>query len=279
MKAEFEEKSFEAAFNAELERGNPWRTFSPGQVAEAFLGVDVLARLAPRHPFWAAVNLHHRSGHRNARRGVPKELFNVFLQYKRSEHVVGHNGMHYAHFRGDYYRFKVSFPLGQLRTLQRLESAVGGAGHVLYVAPEFASLSALRSAQATRQVIARSVTVLPSAFGAHHRAFNFRNGSGLLNPEPEWVEAGVASRAFERPQSAPADSSFTSLVSDVLAKMENEMPDRAMWSGVAREVDAALTRTDAPVGAFEFLMLAGITWSYGTQWLAVEDRRTQEAQR
>lgn len=264
MKPEFEEKSYEAAFNAEIEFGQPGATFAPGQVAEASLGVDVLALLSKRHPFWRTVGLYHRRGRRVTKAAVPDEVFNLFLQYKRSDHIVGPNGRHHRTFGSDYYRFVTTRPTDQLETLQALERATASLGHVRYVAPEFSTLAELRDAQRNQRVIQQSVVVAPSMFGKTHKAYNFKSGRAVLNPVPEWVDVDLATTLFEhRREVVP----FRYAIGLMSAALEEGLGDVHLRNLLDREVQEGAGSTELPDGSRDFLMLAGLTWATGTQWL------------
>lgn len=270
VRPEFEEKSYESAFNTELERDNRWHSFSPGQVAEKRLGVDVLARVADQHPFWAAVNLAHRSGRRVRRRGVPDEVFNIFLQYKTSHYLVGSRAQHHGYFGGPYYRFRTHRPTSQLSTLQRLESSVGAYGHVLYAAPEFHTLTELRVAQREGRVIAESVAVPPSAFLPAHVAYNFRSGIGArFNPDPEDAEVFRATTALNMDDLDSRLLPFEDALSAIYGELEESFPDPERWQDLASEAEWAVTRLGAPTGSFEFLMIAAFTASLGTRWFCM----------
>lgn len=212
MKSEFEEKSYEMAFNLALGSSTGSRrplSFSPGQVIESDLGFDAAWMLGAKHPFWKMVGSASRIGvdvSTRTRRKFPTKLFNLFIQYKRSEYIHGSNGKHRRHFTGPYYKFNFNDPEMQLGVLKQLERDIGTYADILYAAPEFHTLDQLINAINNRNVISKSVLVRPSALKENHNSFNFKtNHACLQNPDAEYVEglsgdtflAQLSSNSFE----------------------------------------------------------------------------------
>lgn len=202
MKSEFEEKSYEGAFNAELTRGAGMTQssfFPPGQVLESDLGFDAAWMIGATHPFWKMVGRISRQGmdvSNRTKRKFPSKMYNLFIQYKRSEYIWRANGTHHIHFSGPYYRFKFNDPEKQLKVLKQLERKVGNGAHVLYAAPEFHTIDQLVDAIDTNTVVSRSVIARPRDLKKNHTSFNFKAGHRFLqNPEPEDVE-GIHGNAF-----------------------------------------------------------------------------------
>ena len=156
MDCEFEEKQYEEPLNFELaERGS--LIFSPGQVFENTLGIDV-ALFSKNPDFWRIWqgNLLFPF-FRSYKRGVfinrkwwnkfqqdlddkrfPKFKFNVFLQHKRPEYVSRSNGLEFAEWRQPYFRYYTT-PDQQVR-LEKLEEEVASQGIVVYACPLFGGL-------------------------------------------------------------------------------------------------------------------------------------------
>lgn len=202
MKSEFEEKSYEAAFNMELisnARPKGSQFFAPGQVIESDLGFDAAWMIGAKHPFWKMVARVSRQGidvSNQTRRKFPSKIYNLFIQYKRSEYIGRSNGSHYTHFNGPYYRFKFDDPAKQLKTLKELERHVGSSAHVLYAAPEFHTITQLVDAADTNTVISKSVMTRPKDLKNNHTSFNFKKGHQFLqNPEFETAE-GIQGDTF-----------------------------------------------------------------------------------
>jgi len=208
MKSEFEEKSYEAAFNVELGQGQSGLVFfAPGQRLEAHLGFDVAWQLGVSDPLWRAINLTGGAGLPIApTQGhvVPADAFNLFIQYKRSDWLHGRRSQHRAHFGGDYYRFMFNHPARQLNVLQNLEQAAAGTARVVYAAPEFHTVGRLMDASRNGTVVRQSVLVEAGSLGRGHRAYNFKLGNqSLLNPEPELAKGSRGDSYFSELANSP----------------------------------------------------------------------------
>lgn len=282
MNPEFEEKSFESAFNSELERRNKRRIFSPGQMAENTVGVDVLSYVGKRHPFWRAVGSRFGRGgslaysSSSGKKLVPNEVFNVFLQYKRTEIMVGAKARHYRYFGGEYMRFKVDSPIGQKETMLILERAVGQAGHVSYVAPAFTTLDMLREAQRRKRVMVQSVAVKPSEFEPDHTSYNFTQAAALFNsePTPTHTRDGAHVLSFDGGEEVRG---FGTFLRSARTKILSEDGGPAI-EGAIREVERAkISLQDLDLDATkdreaaDFLLLAAVAASADVDWICVND--------
>lgn len=147
--AEFEEKELEGPLNAQLSMGGP--LWSPGQVLEKIVGFDA-ALMVDELAFWSAVgglaatptglpvlaswwpgwpSIFLRPIFRF--RSPPPFRLNVFLQYKRPEHLT--RGQEWVHWRVPYYRFILT--AHQQRALEACARSLGSAGLVAYGSPAF----------------------------------------------------------------------------------------------------------------------------------------------
>lgn len=200
MFAEFEERQFEAALNAELV--DPvYYVFVPGQVFEGTLGID--AAFPSKHPlFW---KWHRRfpyypfpTGARlegelweiaeDELRRFPPLCCNVFLQHKRPEYLMRSNSSQWSFWNGPYYRFGTM--THQQATLARLEVAIGATGVVSYASPAFYKFSTLWTHMQNRELVENFNFAAPSRLASHSvYTYGAAGVHGRANPEPEDIES------------------------------------------------------------------------------------------
>lgn len=275
VKSFFEEKSYESAFNAELAQGvegSPFRHFAPGARLEAMLGFDVMTTLESRNTAWRAMGLTHRSGvsiHHRAPNQLPDAVFNLFIQYKRSDALKSSRAMHHTYFGGLYYRFRFDTPKNQLATLHELAAASGSAAHIVYAAPEFHTVQELWDAMIAGKIIANSVIVEATQLQSGHKAFNFKTGkTSLQNPEPEPVKA------------SPADVWFAQLEGRTAPLTETLGIAHAAVQGVPQWVETWRSSQPRLLGGEpfsedplvesavqQFAEVTAFTWAQGLTWI------------
>lgn len=139
---EFEEKEFEGPLNGQLGLGGP--LWSPGQVLEQLVGFDA-AMLTIDAVFWASQGFaapplgavvlpawwpgfFSRLAVRIRR--PPPFRMNVFLQYKRPEHLSHSNASEWTLWKASYYRFWITSH--QQLALVACATALGNSGLVAY---------------------------------------------------------------------------------------------------------------------------------------------------
>jgi hypothetical protein len=275
LKSQFEEKSYEAAFNAELGQGPSGLTlFAPGQHLEAHLGFDVAWDLLPSDPFWRAIGLASGAGRLfPAPQGqvVPASTFNLFIQYKCSDWLHGRRSKHRAHFGGDYYRFTFDHPARQLDVLQALEANSVGAARVVYAAPHFHTVHHLMVALGAGTVIADSVVVEAQLLGRGHKAYNFSSGRPpLLNPEPERAE-GVSGDVYfsELASSTSGRTSWTESLS-VLHSAVTETPGWSRLSELAGDAELRGEGSyDDRAAMRQYLDIQLFAWMNNLRWVTL----------
>lgn len=275
VKSFFEEKSYEAAFNNELNNGvggAHTRHFAPGARLEASLGFDVMAILEQRHPAWRTMGLRYRAGtslHHRAPSQLPDAVFNLFIQYKRSDALKSRLAMHHAHFGGPYYRFHFNTPTKQLATLHELAKNSGSAAHVIYAAPEFHTVPELWDATVAGEIISKSVIIEAQQLSLKHKAFNFKTDkASLQNPDPEFVEAANAAEWFKTldGQLAPLVETVSiahSGVRGVARWRERWESDRIQLIGREPFSDDPAVETTVR----QFAEVAAFTWLHGLSWI------------
>jgi len=278
MKSEFEEKTYESAFNLELKekgRRGGATSYAPGQVAEGELGFDTAWMIGATHPFWKMVSGTHRQGADVSDRTQHKfssRLYNLFIQYKRSEYISRANGNHYGHFNGPYYKFKFDNPPQQLGILKELEIHLENKAHVLYAAPEFHTVDELLRATDDGTVISQSVLARPQDLGADHTTFNFKTGHQFLqNPNPEQVE-GINAEDFLR--GLNSFEGEPQILQDALESISQAIFSIEEWEPIWRHYEPFIESTwlDQETSsrrklARDYLAISSFSAVYGISWI------------
>lgn len=145
--AEFEEKEFECPLNGQLNRGG--KMWPPGQVLEQVVGFDA-ALFVDAVAVWAHLGVPTVPGGRvvlatwwpgkDAQAALsnhppPPFKLNVFLQYKRPEHLAGVRSREWKYWKAPYFRFYVT--THQQVALEACADALGTRGLVAYASPAF----------------------------------------------------------------------------------------------------------------------------------------------
>ena len=148
METEFKEKTYEKYFSHEIARLTN-TTFSPDQIDEGLLGFDDaflipipwLARYAPFVRRARTARMHgiliQEIAHlvTSFSRRMPPFRFNLFVQYKRPEHIVSHFATEWPDWQVAYYRYKVT--PHQHVLLEQLEIRGRGRAATVYASPAF----------------------------------------------------------------------------------------------------------------------------------------------
>ena len=198
--AEFEEKTYEGYFCSELARVTKL-SFPPGQRAEAYLGFDVAYSVPwqdipwPHSPFWPIArieeygfslhDLTHVLQERYAR--LPDVKFNLFIQFKRPERIVGHRGAEWFYWNEPYYRYDIM--AHQQRLLSALDAESGNRATVIYASPAYIEFAMLFDFARQDRTIAES-NIAPVARLQNHSRYTYvEPGSrGMACTEPEDIE-------------------------------------------------------------------------------------------
>lgn len=215
----------------------------------------------------SALSRYRLAGHRSPTQ-IPDEVFNLFIQYKRSDSMIGTGATHYRRFKGHYYRFRFDTPANQLPTLHALALSSGSDAHVVYAAPEFHTMKELFEATRTQQVITKSVIVEARHLLTKHKAFNFRSGfTSIQNPEPENVKSTPAQDWFDSLE-APVASLASTMTTAVKAVRSTPRWDR-LWSRNQSELLGAEPFAEN-VGSNrlvrQFAEVTAFTWLHGLSW-------------
>lgn len=200
MKAEFEEKDFEAPLYNELRFGSH-RIATPGQVFEGKFGID--AALEAEHPlFWnlfgyyeipkGVVLDHLRWGFMwrklGRKRRLPTFNTNLLIQAKRpiplsraSSHLKGYG------FSSKHWRFEITDH--QQEILEKVSHNLRRKALVIYAAPAFHTLDDLYNHTEAQTVVEHSNFVKVERLHNHKQWYYYQAGtSGVAHSEPEFIE-------------------------------------------------------------------------------------------
>jgi hypothetical protein len=196
--AEFEEKEFEGLSNMQL--GSCGLMWAPGQVLEAAVGFDV-ALQATNAVFWAARGFPTAppgavvapawwpaaSASAFAGRAPPPFAMNVFLQYKRPNHLARVQALEWPTWQQAYFRFLITSH--QQAALDACARALGRNGLVAYACPAFHLRVDLWSHAGAQTLIANTHFAPASVLTGHGR-YTYVNATtpGCAHSDPLSVE-------------------------------------------------------------------------------------------
>ncbi|WAB80609.1 hypothetical protein OVN18_08510 [Microcella daejeonensis] len=196
--AEFEEKTYEIAYDIELSRGGGVTPWAPGQVLEHLVGFDAAADPDASHPLWRVLGASRPkglvllpdhwiapSGRRPTSRQLPSNPISFLVQFKRPEFIRSHAGKQWKLWGTPYFRFKVD--AAQQRTLKRLETNTAGEAIVRYASPAFSTNAAMDVARWDGKVIVSSGHVAPTTM-AGHSAWTYVSAGAAGRPNPTGEE-------------------------------------------------------------------------------------------
>lgn len=197
-RAEFEEKTYEKYFGWELIR-HAKASYSPGQCGELLVGFDDafwlirVASLRFRHLFpgsWlpglsvSEVNdLARTIGHE-----LPPFRFNIFVQYKRPQQMVGNRSAEWRCWGRPYYRYHTTNH--QQAALTTIHRASRGRAAVVYAAAAFVRNERLFECAQSRQVIDNSNIAAVERLVDHEVYTYDRSGNiGVAHSDPEEIDS------------------------------------------------------------------------------------------
>lgn len=242
--ADFEEKTYEIAYDIELSAGvgpTPW---APGQVLEHLVGFDAAASPDPAHVLWRVLGAPRPKGlvllpahwtgapgGRPAKGRLPSNPVSFMVQFKRPEIIRSHAGKQWRLWGQPYYRFKID--PAQQRTLKRLEQNTGGEAVVRYAAPAFATDQEMDIARLSRQVIASSGHVSPATLSGHSVWTYLSAGSaGKANPTGRERPFDRLSDLFREPddydESRPIETSTEIVTFDAIGAHVESLANAAL---------------------------------------------------
>lgn len=157
MRIQYEEKTFEGYFNAELARNGIF-FFPPGQVQEGSMGADAVVMSRSRwlwrrlgHPYFFRLpfqGARYREMAEEMERYLEQEITNVpdiqgniFFQYKRSEYMVMKSAEEWEHWNKPYFRYEIYREQHEL--LEHLHNKFEDRVLILYAAPAIQDVNEL----------------------------------------------------------------------------------------------------------------------------------------
>lgn len=200
MKAEFEEKDFEAPLYNELRFGSH-RIATPGQVFEGKFGID--AALEAEHPlFWELFGFYDipkgvvlndlRWGFMwrklGRKRMLPTFNTNLLVQAKRPIPLSRPSSLLKSYgFNSKYWRFEIT--AHQQELLEKVSQNLRRRALVVYVAPAFHTLDDLYSYTEAQTVVENATFVKVEKLHNHNQWKYYQPGtSGVAHSEPELIE-------------------------------------------------------------------------------------------
>ena len=178
MRAQFEEKQYEYAFNRELEGGIPpfGLVLPSGQVLEAIVGYDTAANPDPVNTVWRILRVPSpgglivqpntwRPGSQPRTVQLPASPVSLFLQFKRPDWVDNPKAPQWHLWTQPYFRFSIDPK--QQSTLVRLERRVRGHALVRYAAPAYWMSADLYRHNENRETIKNSGFLSPGRMRNH----------------------------------------------------------------------------------------------------------------
>jgi len=192
--ADFEEKTYEIAYDVEMSTGAGPTPSAPGQVLEHLVGFDAAASPDASHPLWRVLGAPRPKGlvllpdlwkglpgRRPAQRLLPSNPVSFMVQFKRPEFIRSHAGKQWKLWHRSYYRFKID--PAQQRTLKELETNTAGEAIVRYAAPSFVTNQEMDTARISGLVLASSGHVSPATMSGHSVwTYVSAGSSGRVNP-------------------------------------------------------------------------------------------------
>jgi hypothetical protein len=289
--ADFEEKTYEVAYDVEMSAGHGPAPWAPGQVLEHIVGFDAAASPDPAHPLWRVLGAPRPKGlvllpdhwdglpgRRPAKTRLPSNPVSFLVQFKRPEFIRSHAGKQWKLWHLPYYRFKIDS--AQQRTLKQLEANTAGEAVVRYAAPAFVTNQAMEIARLTGNVIASSGHVSPTALSGHSVWTYLNAGSaGRANPtgrerrfdrlsdlfrEPDDYDASLPLGA---PSAVTAFDSIGAHVESLARAALNRRPElRKIINAWTRELLQEGVLPETAVAAGDFAAVQTLMSRLGASW-------------
>ncbi|MBP6121501.1 MULTISPECIES: hypothetical protein [Providencia] len=238
MRAEFEEKTFENAFNAEFSYCyGLGRVYSFGQVQEGRIGLDSALYLEKNYwlhlkflssPFLKGEHLpfiaERMEEFLNHRFSETFEMtVNLLLQYKRPELLTTETAGEWEHWKKPYFRYVIDE--NQQTLLERLSNQFGSQALVLYASPAFIKMKELQTALKNKELINKTNFCPASKLTNHHSNTYIENGSySIACSEPEELEYFDLIQTLTQTSQAEFDANsiieFANTVSHIISENE-----------------------------------------------------------
>lgn len=259
MWAEFKEKTYETAFVGEL-RQLTNAIYAPDQCDEYFLGFDAAAfvpwkLLPPFLPYvrfrrWShlvgisATNIDEFGQELNRR--LPPFRLNLFLQFKRPEHMVRQSAAEWSLWNRSYFRYWIEER--QQRLLDKIVTRGADRAAVVYAVPAFDKSDELFAHQLKNAIIENSNVLSAALLNGHSKCTFIEAGNfGIGHSEPMEIQSpslqelisekeGLVAAPFTRHLKDTADLIKALLEDDSAGQKTLELARRAALGGDMREV-------------------------------------------
>jgi hypothetical protein len=287
MRVNFEEKTYENYFNAELD--NRTEIFYPlGQVQEGNLGFDASANSRNRrlwrligHPFWFfphfdGVELREIADEMERHIGrvisdIPKMKANLIFQYKKPEYIKNSLGKEWKHWKQPYFRFDIYKEQQEL--LMHIHNSFSKTVLVLYSSPAITDINDLVDNHKKRQILDVSNIKKASELNLHHRNTYIKAGTfSIACSEPEKLENFDIFAEFEKFNVENNDNiNVYDFNRQFLLKFRNQIEQAIEENQYYSESFKLLNETLEKYKKYEllytFLILYNFRQLTGTQWL------------
>lgn len=284
MRIQYEEKTYESYFNAELaQRGIFY--FPPGQVQEGSIGADALVMNHSRwlwrrlgRPFWFRVpfeGTQYRAMAAEMEEFLQREITdipdvrgNILFQYKRSQYMVKNTSEEWQKWNEPYFRYDIYSEQQQL--LEHLHLKFSNSVLILYAAPAIQDVNQLVDLHKSKRIISNTNFRPAHELAAHRRnSFKEAGSHSWACSDPVMLESfnfeqRLSDFKFPDAGSAEATMAFSQQVQEVLLASNFVTSYRSL---------SALYRIDELQDTPLFkahLIMASLRELTGIQWVKVK---------
>ena len=275
---DFEEKTYEKYFGWELIK-HTRGAYSPGQCCEHHLGFDDAFFVRPwllwRYPFlfpqwWTLLyrGISFSDIDRLATQisqSLPEFRFNLFVQYKRPEHVFGRRGAEWSRWRGPYFRYGITSH--QQVALEGVYRESRGRAAVVYTAPVFTRSTTLYRHYGSGNIINNSNIVSVNELTGHSRyTYVSSGGDGAVHSDPEEVRGASFDEIMELANDQESIGFYDHVVRTARAievNVETDDARRTLLDLVRREVYSVASVAESQVGITDFVYALCTIFAFG----------------
>jgi len=287
MRINFEEKTYENYFNAELDRRT--EIFYPlGQVQEGNLGFDASANSRNRrlwrligHPFWffphfdgielreIADEMERHLG--RVIRDIPKMKANLIFQYKKPEIITNSKGREWIHWTQPYFRYDIYKEQQEL--LMHIHNSFSKTVLVLYSSPAVTDINDLVDNHKKGQILEISNIKKAFELNLHHRNTYIKAGTySIACSEPEKIENFDLIKTLENFNNETnenvSDYDFNrQFIFNFRKQIFQAIQENKYYSQSFNSLNESLEKYKKYELLYTFLVMANFRQITGTQWL------------
>lgn len=283
MKANFEEKSYEQFFNAELSR----RTsiyFPLGQVQEGFLGFDAAAQTRNHrlwrmlgHPFWffpdfpgvplkGIVDEMERFL-RVSIDELPRMKTNLLFQYKRPEFLQSTTSKEWTHWNSPYFRYDIYQQ--QQALLMHLSTVFGSRVLVLYASPATHDVNELVHLHRQRRLIESSNFKKATDLNGHRRnTYQAAGTYSIACSKPSRIDNISLENLLQNIEvRSGSDESNSQFIINFRKQIEAIFTEGDYYSKAFNELNSDLKDYSSFPLYYSFRVMANFKTIFNLQWL------------